>query len=259
MTIHASEWRSLALPQPLRFSPPYADRAANPRGYAYWWQLFRLVFDLPDPNRFPPLGDFGDEERAVLERYVDVCEELAESTVLSHDGGIAVHVDQGQERVEVDFPPKESIRGTAVLFRQLASAEEEASYSKVRKVIGRHIYELDDDRRDERKEWQARWNGAHGQLQARLLIAMADREVIRRQGGHATVPVVGEEVKPQEILSLFQYGDLIHWGKHASALKTLAGDDFAYNRALYDYISVVIQLSHFYLGYSLLVARALRR
>lgn len=195
----------------------------------------------------------------MLKRYVDVCEELAESSVLSHDGGFTVTVEEGKERIEANFPPKEAIRGTAVLFRQLASAEEEASYRKVRKAIGRRIHEVADERQDEREDYQRSWNRAHGQLQANLLTAMVDRKVVRQQSGHESVPVVGEGVGPQELLSLFQYGDLIHWGKHAAALRTLAGDDFAYTRAMYDYLSVVIQLSHFYLGYSLLVARALAR
>jgi hypothetical protein len=249
----------MALPQPLRFAPPYAEKSSNPAGYGYWWQLFRLLFDLPDPNKFPRLGGFTENELPMLNRYIDVCEELAESTVLSHDGRITFTVTDGRETVEVDFPPKEAIRGTAVLFRQLASSEEEASYAKVRKVIGRRIHEARDERRDERDDYQRAWNRVHGRLHAGLVSAMADREAIRLQGGHESVPVVGEDVKPQELLLLFQYGDLIHWGKNASALRTLAGDDFAYNRAMFDYLTVVIQLSHFYLGYSLLVTRAIGR
>lgn len=248
----------MALPQPLRFTPPYADKASRPEGYAYWWQLFRLVFDLPDPNRFPGLAGFNDDEMLMLERYVDVCEELAESSVLSHDGGMTVRITGGNtEQVETSFPPKEAIRGTAVLFRQLASSDEEASYSKVRRAIGRRIHEAIDDRRDERQEIQVRWNRAHGQLHAGLLTAMADRRALELSGAHPSVPVPREDVKPQELLSLFQYGDLIHWGKNAAALRNLAGDDFLYNSAMMEYLSVVLQLSHFYLGYSLLVSRAI--
>lgn len=249
----------MALPQPLTFAPPYADKVSNPAGYAYWWQLFRLLFDLPDPNKFPPLSGFTDVELVMLTRYIYACEEMAESTVLSHDGSLTFKVTDGEETVEANFPPKEAIRGTAVLFRQLASSEEEASYARVRKVIGRRIHEVGDERRDERDDYQRAWNRVHGRLNANLVPALADREAIRLQGGHRSVPVVGEDVKPQELLSLFQYGDLIHWGKNAAALKVLAGDDFAYNRAMFDYLTVVIQLSHFYLGYSLLVARAIVR
>ncbi len=71
------------------------------------------------------------------------------------------------------------------------------------------------------------------------------------------MPVPGEDVKPQELLSLFQYGDLIHWDRHAGALSALAGDDLLYKYATMHFLEVVIQLSHFYLGYSLLVARAM--
>ncbi|WP_406399584.1 hypothetical protein OH805_11075 [Streptomyces sp. NBC_00879] len=67
MKITASEFHATALPQPLRFAPPYADRSANPSGYAYWWQLIRLVFDLPDPRKFPPLTGFSNIGGASLQ------------------------------------------------------------------------------------------------------------------------------------------------------------------------------------------------
>ncbi|QQQ80154.1 hypothetical protein IOD16_18255 [Saccharothrix sp. 6-C] len=257
--IEAREWRSLALPQPLSFAPPYASRSTNPDGYRYWWQLIRFVFDLPDPNKFPPLEGFTPDELRVLERYVDTCYELSESTVLSSKGGIRVSFKDGVEQVSADLPSKEALRGTVVLFRQLASTEEPASYNKTRKIIGRRVNFQADSRRDERIEWQQRWNRAHGLLSASLLTAMADRKVIERMGGASSLPVPGEDVKPQEILSLFQYGDLIHWARNAEEMQALMKDEFLIKWRTVQFIEVVIQLSHFYMGYSLLVSTAIKR
>jgi len=178
--------------------------------------------------------------------------------LVSHKGSVTVRPsDTGEtETIIAARPSKEAIRGTTVLFRQLASAEEPVSYDNVRKLIGRRIHELAEARQEERKEYQRRWNRAHRQLNARSLVAMADRKALQEMGGHPSLPVPGEDDKPQELLSLFQYGDLIHWGRHAGALKTLTGDDLSYNYAVMSFLQAMIQLSHFYLGYSLLIRRA---
>lgn len=65
------------------------------------------------------LPNFAQRDQRVLRRYVAACEELAESTVLGHKGGVTVNLkDQNAEPyVRIDFPPKEAIRGTTVLFK----------------------------------------------------------------------------------------------------------------------------------------------
>ncbi|WP_371480695.1 hypothetical protein [Kitasatospora sp. NBC_00315] len=254
--VQAVEPRALALPQPLRFAPPYADRSPNPEGYAYWWQLFRLVFDLPNPASFAKLPGISAAELRILRRYVHTCQELSESTVLSHSSGVSINMNDGVEAVVADFPVKEAIRGTTVLFRQMASAQEPASYSQVRKIIGQIAHQHHDEHRDQRLELQRLWNRAHGQLNSRLLTAMADRRALELMGAHPNLPVPGEDVKPQEVLSLFQYGDLIHWDRHAEAFQEVANDDFQHKWETLNFLSVMTQLSHFYLGYSLLVARS---
>lgn len=259
MQISASEFHATALPQQLRFAPPYADRSSNPSGYAYWWQLIKLVFDLPDPNSFPILTGFTNEELEVIGRYIACCEELAESSVLSHATRVKVSWKQAEdgtqeESITADFPTREAIRGTTTLFRQLFSPEERASYNAVRKVIGRRIHENDDTSRDQRVELNKAWNGAHGKLRAYLLTALADRKVCNTQGWQTELP--DENVKPEEIIKLFQYGDLIHWGRGAEELSKLSHDDFTRAWNTMHFLSVMTQLSHFYLGYSLLARKA---
>ena len=90
-----------------------------------------------------------------------------------------------------------------------------------------------------------------------LLTAMADRKVVERMHGSPLVPVPGENVRPMELISLFQYGDLIHWDKRRDAMSALIADDFKHKWATFQFLEVVIQLSHLYAGYSILARRAL--
>lgn len=261
MQFTATEFRSTMLPQPLRFPPPYADSSANPSGYTYWWQLFKIVFDLPDPRRFPTLSGFSPDELTVIRRYITCCEELSESTLLSSQGGVSVSVKRApdgtqEEKVTAKFPPREAIRGTTVLWRQLYSAEERASYSKVRKIIGRRIHNTQDSEHDRRDEVQRRWNWAQGQLRAYLLTFLADRAACQAQGW-STDMLPNADVKPEVLVKLFQYGDLIHWGEGAEELGRLSDDEFKRAWNTMHYLEIVTQLSHFYLGYSLIAKAAI--
>ncbi|MEV3949792.1 hypothetical protein [Streptomyces halstedii] len=260
MQITASEFHAVALPQELRFPPPYAENSPNPADYSYWWQLMRMVFDLPNPSAFPVLRGFTDDEATVVQRYIYCCKELSESTILSHATRVQVNwkkneAGEQEEVITADFPSREAIRGTTVLFRQLFSTEERASYNAVRKMVGKHIHATVDDFRDQRLEMQKSWNGAHGKLRAHLLTAMADRKVCDARGWKATLP--NESIKPEEMIKLFQYGDLIHWGRGAEELSKLSGDEFNKAWNTMHFLTVMAQLSHFYLGYSILARKAL--
>lgn len=220
----------------------------------------RLVFDLPDPRKFPPLTGFSAEEISVVRRYNTCCEELAESSVLSHATRVNVswnRADDGshQEKITAEFPAREAIRGTTVLFRQLFSNEERASYNTVRKLIGRRVHDCKDAESDRRAEMQKCWNGAHGQLRAYLLTFLADRKVCDASGWKAELP--DADVKPEALIKLFQYGDLIHWGDGAEELSRLSSDEFKRSWNTMHYLTALTQLSHFYLGYSLLTKSAI--
>jgi hypothetical protein len=53
-----------------------------------------------------------------VERYVRMCRELARSTLLSHDGGMTLSKEDGQEpTASLDLPTMEAICGTVVVFR----------------------------------------------------------------------------------------------------------------------------------------------
>ncbi len=200
--------------------------------------------------------DFEKAQERVLRRYVDTCEELARSTVLSHDGGMRITFTRNNPDPTItrDRPSGEALRGTTVLFRQLASSAEPASFLAVRKLVGRRIHETRDAHREQRADVHKAWARAHAGLQQGLLRTEADRKVARAINWHE--PVGGEDVRPQHLLSLFQYGDLIHWDRRAEELQALASNDFDYATAEFRFIEVLLQLSHFYLGYAVLVRTA---
>ncbi|WP_406399585.1 hypothetical protein OH805_11080 [Streptomyces sp. NBC_00879] len=158
-------------------------------------------------------------------------------------------------KITAEFPAREAIRGTTVLFRQLFSNEERASYNTVRKLIGRRVHDCKDAESDRRAEMQKRWNGAHGQLRAYLLTFLTDRKVCDASGWKAELP--DADVKPEALIKLFQYGDLIHWGDGAEELSRLSSDEFKRAWNTMHYLTALTQLSHFYLGYSLLTKSAI--
>jgi hypothetical protein len=266
ITVQGEPPRADALTHALQFPPPLAHLSSAPENFTYWWHLLQFVFELPDPAAFPPLREHEKGDLPVARRYVATCRELAESSVLAHRGGIAVRDTGEGVMVTSDLPTKEAMRGTDVLFRQIQSSEEPASYAKVRKIIGRRIHEAPDDgHRDRRQEWQRRWRAAHGRLNTYLLTYLADAKALGWPDAHLSNPPAarsklderpGEDVKPMLVLSLFRYGDFIHWGDRREDFALLAQDDHGLNFAYMDYLEVLLQLSHFYIGYSVLAAAA---
>ena len=100
-----------------------------------------FVFALPVPETFPPYpAPPRQKEREVLERFISVAGELAESTLLNSSDGVTVHVPDEEneaERVETSFSSKEAARGFVVLFRQIHSREKSdpARFQCVREIL----------------------------------------------------------------------------------------------------------------------------
>src|ERR1700753_830259 len=128
INVQARGFESLAVDHAkLRFHAPLADRASNPAGFEFWWKMMEFVFALPGPETFPPFASPPKtKEREILDRFVQCAEELAESSLLSADDSLTVHVPDNEgedERVETNFTSKELVRGFIVLFRQVNSTE----------------------------------------------------------------------------------------------------------------------------------------
>lgn len=256
LTVTASPFRTMILPDKVRYVP-LADLSQNPTGFFYYWQMMEVVFNLPDPTMFPTLSGFSTQERTTIKRFVDACEELAGSTLLSHGGGYTLTYEDGVERTARNDPPREALRGSVVLFRQIAAKDEKASFHVVSNIIGKRTQEVDDLNREARKSYLKGWRRAHGRLLSDSLENLADAVAIGRMGGDPARMHVPMSLPPMALLSLFQYGDLIHWGLKREEHAALVTSDFQFARHFYDFVAVVTQLSHVYLGFSQLARAAL--
>jgi hypothetical protein len=78
--------------------------------------------------------------------------------------------------------------------------------------------------------------------------------------GPATGPdsmVVRDPASPRELLLAFQYGDLIHWGKHSASLAKLRRDPFGAAMSDMAMRAAALDFAHFYLGFATVIERAL--
>lgn len=250
--------RPLRVSRPeLNFAPPFADLAVNAEGFNYWWTQLQYVFDLPNPHRFPRLTVGNVEDARRLKRFVAISKQLAEGTLLSYPGELTLTWNAGEApKVATDKPSIEAIRGFCVTFRQVASDNEAASYTAVRKVIGRLIHEQKDAEQDQRTEWHARWNRARGKLNAYSLRFLAESK-IHSELGYPNNQASEADVKPLVLIKKFQYGDLLHWGDTRDDVDKLVGDEVTYAFEYHQFVTSLIQLTHFYLGYACLVERVL--
>lgn len=121
----------------LLFPPPYAELAADPASFHFQWSKMTYAFGLPDPGQFPPLPtELSDRDDQSVNRYIQVCQELAGYSLINSAGGLSINVVKGEvEEFTVQGPPKEASRGFAVLFRQLHSDDDEPASYRVAKGI----------------------------------------------------------------------------------------------------------------------------
>lgn len=262
ITVHARSFESLAVDATrLRFDPPLAERGANPDGFEFWWKMLEFVFSLPDPATFPPLTRPPHvKERDKLERFAITAGELAQSTLLSADDSVTVHPDEknDEERVETSFTSKEALRGFVVLFRQVHSTEKSdpASFVRVRQTLKQTNERAGDDHTEERNRQIDAWAQARGRLLTENLKVLVGQKL--RDGGQWPGPIPGEgELSPQQLISGYQYGDLIHWGHGRETVEAVAKDPFRAAWQQMAFLEAVTGLAHLYIGFSVLVSAAL--
>ncbi len=226
-----------------------------------FWRKLLYVFELPNPYQFPAVEGLTEDERRELARYTRNCAELAESAVLSHPGEITVRVDgrAGTMETALSTAPKDSIRGAAVLFRLVSADDETGGFGRTRRILERRVATGIGENADALAMLK-NWRAARGQLMQRMLDGLvAERMFTERIGGYAPEGAAEPGRSPLELISLFGYGDLIHQGKHLDAFERSREDEHGHAWATHNYIGAVLQLSHFYLGYSVLTESALGR
>lgn len=258
--VTATSFETIAVDETtLRYSPPLADRSPNPDAFEFWWRLIEYRFSLPDPSSFPALGPPpAGHDLEVLLRYVHAGEEMAESTVLGGDDGVTVHIpDEGsdeEEIVDARFSSNESLRGFTVLFRQFHADDEPASFNNVQAILRRLTAASPDQHTADRFAQLDAWGRAVKMLRAQPLKVRVG-EKLQQEGKWGRGELPGQAgMSPEQLISAYNYGDLIHWGDKLSVLITVAGDPFESAWQKMAFLEAATGFTHLYLGFSLLVA-----
>lgn len=245
--------RMLQEAQP-RFMPPYAELAVNPQAFLFQWGKMTYVFGLPDPADFPAWPTrLNDADSDAINRYIEVCRELATYSLISSDGGVSIHwtAARGLEELKVEGPPKEALRGFAVLFRQLHSdGDEPASYKVVKGILDKASHRAGDEKVAERSAILKQWNRARGKLLQFTLSDLAHMKMYAARNAPPEFTDIKREHSPTTLISIFNYGEYIHWGQRRHDHRAAFEDPVGGALMEFQFQDSLIGLSHFYLGFA---------
>jgi hypothetical protein len=234
-----------------RFAPPLIDRSPRPKALYVVWRAFQFVFDeIDDPATFPPIQvPLPDDALDICRRYVAAAEDLAESELLCGDDEITIRWDRDDgESVESRFTSKEITRGFSVLLRQFDSNDERASFHNVYRALSTASAATTDSHAQRRARHLEGW------LQARRLLQKAEiQRLARRKMGME----FGNEHPPSFYFRVFNYGDLLHYGKHRGVLAGWSENDLQRHR--FGFVEAAASVALIYVGFSELVRTAVRQ
>ncbi len=246
----------------LDWPPPMRELMQEPENADFAWRRLQYVFRLPDPRQFPEVAfTWEPAERELLERFVYHVRNLAGASLLASGDNVRISIDDftNEESIESDLSPQDLTTGFLTMLRQCYADGEEASFAKARTVLSRRLAESG---RTIELDVVAQWRKAHAKLMNKSLEEHVQEQMIADglMPGPADGPdamVVRDPAPPRELLLAFQYGGLIHWGKHKGALSALQSDP--YFAAVSDMAvrASALDFAHFYIGFAALLERAL--
>jgi hypothetical protein len=204
-------------------------------------------------------GEIPAEDVRRLKRYVDVCEKTARYTVVAHKGGITLRGEKGEWRFDVDQTEDEETVGFSVRFRQLhQSSVGDPDFSVVSNVLDKYARQFTDEHTDKRVEVLQQWRKARGQLINRPLQNIVARMVLEKD----KCPNIDDiamynDVNPAEIINLFNYGELIHFGKHSEDYEKMAEEPDMESIQHNNFMMSMLGLLHLYFGFSEVIRSAI--
>jgi hypothetical protein len=241
------------------FPPPYAELAVKPSAFQYQWELMEYAFALPDPSTFPMLElPMAKKDLDAIARYIHSCRELATYSLLGADRSLSLSQRRGEPvHMEVSMPPKEILRGFAILFRQIHS-KDPAGYEVVKSVLESSLSRERPTICTAGREQVAQWRRARAKLLQFTLGQIVQTKVIEAEWpADAPLPSSDNTHSPTELISMFQYGEYIHWGekreKHEALFRVPAFGTYLE----FQFHDAQIGLSHFYLGFAKLAEAAI--
>lgn len=255
VAITAHSYETLALNTTLAYPAPYSSREGD--HFDYWWHLIQYAFDLPDPSTFPELP-ISAEDLPLVKRYCSAADDLAGSQFLAHPTQLSISFNENShELVTKVYPPTENVRGFSVLLRQFHSNKETACFHKVQGALRRACTLLPTATESQlASRHLGLWARAAGQARGTLIKVLVGRRLIER-GLMGPGPVPAEDESPERLISLFNYGEDIHWGKRRDDLSALGVDDFTQAWARMNFFEAASGLAHLYMGFAVLARSAL--
>lgn len=230
----------------LDFPPPLAELSPSPDRFRNEWVLLQGVFELPPPSSIPAL-DVAAEDQEPLLRFIATCEELAGYRIWSSPTYYEINFASG---MTFELPPREEVQAALTQFRQLFFPDEKASFRVVNGILGKYAHAADDKDASARRASLKSWHAAHGRLRADAIEHLADCKIALELRQPPPEPNFGQEVSPEQLISEYAYGDLIHWGSKREALHTFSSVPMLSQMREFSFITALAQLSHFYFGYS---------
>jgi hypothetical protein len=230
------------------------------------WRRLQYVFSLPDPRALAPAPlTLTADEHALLKRFVEHAQKLAATSLMAGEDNVRISApdSSSEAKIESTFSDADVTAGFMVFLRQCYADGEEASFSKVRKVIERRLHEAGDG---PSLDTVKLWRKAHARLKNNALEELVQEQMIaerrmpsgiRDPDGSVQSGVVRAPAAPVELLQTFWYGDQIHWGKNREALGVLQADPF--DSAMWDIAAreAATDFAHFYIGFASVVQSAL--
>jgi hypothetical protein len=261
-TLDAKAPESLILDRDVPFAPPLSEHVQETRVFEFWWKQLDYVFGLPDPRSFPALPDvISDDDRRTVARYVTTAAELAGSGLLNAlEEGFNVSMPDGPagaQEVTTRFSRADLQVGLAALLRRCDSPQEPANFDRVRNILAAANDASSDSDMPRRTEHLRAWVGARRRLRLKSLNQLV-REKLVKEGLRAFE--YDEEHSPQYLLSLYSYGDLLHWdAAKGETLARFETDPFVDGDRRLAYLEAASALAHLYIGFGELARAAVGR
>jgi hypothetical protein len=244
------------------FPAPLGEYVVEPKVFDFFWKQLDYVFELEDPRTFPPLPvDLTSKDRATVERFVHVASELAGSALInSVREGFNVRMPDGpsgEEEIEAELSRADVQGGFAALLRQCDAPEERASFTRVRNILYIACDAATDEYRDRRVRRLEAWRRAINRLHAKSLNQLLRDKLVRTEGMAAFD--YREEHSPQQLRSIYNYGDLLHWGDRSAELQAFARDRYVELDRRLAYLDGAAGLAHGYIGFGEVARSAIGR
>jgi hypothetical protein len=252
----------LLLSRDLPFELPMNEQIRNRAGFAFWWKQLDYVFNLTDPRTFPPLeAAVGTDERRAIERYIQTAADLAETEVLNAlDQGFSARKNDetGEEIVAAAFGRKDAQLGLSGLLRHCDSRahKDGARFGRIHEILLTAAEQTQDvpQKTEQLRQLEA-WRAALELLHSLSLDQCVRDRLVSEKGWK--VFDYREHHRPDFLIRVYDYGDLLHWPTQTRELEILEADEFlaAFNR--HSFFEAIAGLAHLYIGFAELAGAAL--